>query len=109
MAQFLLQIFTWVFLTFMLTAAFISIRDVLKHRRSILWLSLIAIGVALFMFLFFTQFVPMTAWVFVLIIAVPIFLTDKRRDIDWLDWLYRFFTLAALIIAVYLYLNRYVF
>ncbi len=90
------------FLIFFFLSLFISARDFIsgKNKKKI---SISLIGLLLFALLFFFQIsaLPDLALPIVLMIAVPIWLSDKNRDWDFLDKLYRNISIVTIIGAAY--------
>ncbi len=101
---------TTVFVIFGIYAAmalFISLRDIFTTKHKTLWISVIGVAIAAIIFLFFTRYFNLFSLPLALLISIPIFITDKRRGWDIVDQVFRWVSLATVIIAVMVMLNAF--
>lgn len=60
------------------------------------------------MLLFIPSWLPILALPFTLAISLPIFLTDKRRNWDELDRIFRIVSIIAILGAAFITINRFI-
>ncbi len=102
---FIVQIIYIVFIVYGVMALFISLRDIFTTKHRILWIPVITILFAILALLFWTSMVPALILPITILISVPIFVSDKRRNWDILDRVFRWVSLAALICALFIFVN----
>lgn len=93
------------FLVYVAMAAVISIRDLVITRGSRLWIPLVAIGFGAFVLAFLTNLMPVLIVPIFAFISLPIFITDKRRNFDALDRVFRWVSLIAVLGAIFVSVN----
>lgn len=96
-----------ILLVYAVMAAFISVRDIITTKHKTLWISIIALLVGVFVFLFFTRSFNLLAFPIALFVSVPIFVTDKRRDWDGVDRIFRWVNIVTLLVLLFLFFNSY--
>ncbi len=88
-------------------ALFIAFRDIFISKRKILWISVIGVVIGVVVLFTATKLFNALALPIGLMISVPIFITDKRRNWDMVDKVFRVVSVIALICAIFLFLNYY--
>lgn len=105
--KFLVQFIYLVFIVYGVMALFISLRDVFTTKHKLLWIPVITILVAIAVLLFWTTSIPALILPITLFISIPIFATDKRRNWDWIDRVFRWVSVLALLCATFIFVNYY--